>query len=72
VAVEACKHSIQAQPSIPASAKAKIEQACAKIASGTPAAVQEVVKTECVELVNATHVPAGPARERALSVCKAP
>ena len=71
-AVELCKHSIQAQTAISASAKAKLEKACAKAASGTQAALQEVAKQECVELVNASHLPAGPARERALSVCKAP
>ncbi len=71
-AVELCKRSVQAQTLISASAKVKLEKACAKVATGGQAARQEIAKEACIELVNATHLPAGPARERALSVCKAP
>jgi hypothetical protein len=68
-AVELCKHSIQVQPSLSASAKAKLEKTCGKAATGGQAAMEEVAKRVCVELVNASHVPAGQARERALAVC---
>lgn len=71
-AVEHCKHGIQALPSISASAKASLEQSCGKMASGSQTAQQEITKQVCVELVNASHIPAGAARERALAVCKAP
>ncbi len=69
-AVELCKHAVQVQPSISASAKSKLEQACGKAGSGGQAALQEVAKQVCVELVNASHIPAGAAKERALSVCR--
>ena len=71
-AVELCQHGIRTQPSISASAKTKLEKTCQKTASGSQAALQEVVKAVCVELVNSLHVPSGAAKERALSVCKAP
>jgi hypothetical protein len=71
-AVELCKHGIQVTPGIPASAKPKLEQDCAKTASGGQAATQEVVKKVCEELVNASHIPTGAAKQRALSVCRAP
>ncbi len=67
-----CKHGIQALPSISASAKASLEKSCGKMASGSQTAQQEITKQVCVELVNASHIPAGAARERALAVCKAP
>jgi hypothetical protein len=71
-AVELCQHGIRVQPSISASAKTKLEKTCQKTASGSQAALQEVVKAVCVELVNASHLPSGAAKERALTVCKAP
>jgi hypothetical protein len=71
-AVELCKHAIQSQRSIPASAKAKLAKTCGKTASGGGAALQQVAKQVCVELVNASHVPSGAAKERALAVCRVP
>lgn len=71
-AVELCKHAIQQLSSISASAKARLEPSCGKAASGTQASQQQITKDVCVELVNASHIPAGAARERALTVCKAP
>lgn len=71
-AVELCQHSIRQQPSISASAKTKLEKTCQKTASGSQAALQEVAKAVCVELANASHLPSGAAKERALAVCNAP
>ena len=68
-AVERCQHGIRAQPSISARAKTKLEKTCEKTASGSQAALHEVVKAVCVELVNASHLPSGVAKERALAVC---
>jgi hypothetical protein len=67
--VAACKQSIQAQPTISASAKTKLEGICAK-AGGDRAALHRVAQEVCVELVNASRVPAGASKERALAVCK--
>jgi hypothetical protein len=69
--VATCKHNIQALSTISASAKTKLElRICKSVAFGTQAAQQKAVQDACVELVNALHVPAGAARERALAVCK--
>lgn len=69
-AVAACKRSIQAQRGISASTKAQLQRTCEKAASGNSAVLQKVAQELCVGLVNASHIPAGPARERALAVCK--
>src|ERR1039458_6084063 len=71
-AVENCKHAIQKLPSISASAKARLEPSCEKAASGSQASQQQITKEVCLALVNASHIHAGVARERALAVCKAP
>ncbi len=68
-AVATCKRGIQAQSGISASAKAQLEKTCEKAASGNPAALQSVAREVCVGLVNASHIPAGAARERALAIC---
>jgi ABC-type phosphate transport system substrate-binding protein len=69
-AVETCKHGVQAESSIPSSAKPKLEKTCEKAATGNTAAIRQVAEEACVLLVNASHIPAGAARERALAVCK--
>jgi hypothetical protein len=69
-AVASCKQSIQAQPTISASAKSKLAGLCAKAASGDRTALHKVAQEVCVELVNASQIPAGASRERALAVCK--
>ena len=67
----ACKRTIQAESTISASAKTKLEQRiCKNPPPGNQAAQQKEVEDACVELVNASHIPAGAARERALAVCK--
>jgi translation initiation factor IF-2 len=71
-ATETCKHGIQSQSKISASAKAKLEGICDKAAtSGSTAALQTVAQELCRELVKASHVPAGAARDQALEICKA-
>ena len=71
-AVELCKKAIQRLPSISASEKVKLVPSCDKAASGSQAAQQQITKQVCVALVDASHIPAGAARERALTVCKVP
>jgi hypothetical protein len=67
----ACRRAIQTQSTISASAKAKLERRiCEKAPPSNQAAQQKEIQEACVELVNASHIPAGPARERALAVCK--
>jgi hypothetical protein len=71
-AVARCTQAIQAQPTISASAKARLKTICGKAATGDPTVMHHVAQAVCIELVNALHVPAGVARARALAVCKAP
>lgn len=68
-AAATCKKGVQAQSSIPSSAKPKLEKTCEKAATGDTAALHKVARELCVQLVNASHIPAGAAREHALSVC---
>jgi hypothetical protein len=67
-----CKQRVQAQPSLSASAKAKLEQICNQVASTDPAAIRKATQEACIALLEASHVPAGAARERALALCHAP
>jgi hypothetical protein len=70
-AVAACKQAIQAQSTLPASAKSKLEAVCGKAANGDEAAVRKAAREVCEEVINQSAVPAGPAREQALAACKA-
>jgi hypothetical protein len=65
----ACKQAINAQSAISGSAKAKLEAVCQKAASGDTAALHKAAQEACVELVNASNVPVGAPRERALAIC---
>jgi hypothetical protein len=49
----------------------KLEKTCEKAASGDQAVLQNAARELCVEYVIASRIPAGAARERALSVCRA-
>lgn len=69
-AITACKQAIQAQTSLPATAKAKLESVCAKAASGDQAAVRKAAQEVCEEVINKSAVPAGPAKEHALQTCR--
>jgi hypothetical protein len=67
----ACKRAIQAQSTISPSARTKlVRRICEKATPRDQTAQQREIQEACVELVNASHIPAGPARERALAVCK--
>src|SRR5450755_4145350 len=68
-AADTCKHGVQSESSIPSSVKPKLEKTCEKAASGDTGALRQVAQEACVQLINASHIPAGAARERALSVC---
>ena len=70
-AVEFCKKEIQAQSTLPASAKAKLEAVCDKAAKGDSTAVKKAAQEVCEEVVNTSAIPSGSAREQALAACKA-
>jgi hypothetical protein len=67
-AVVDCKHAIEAQK-LQGSVKAKLFKICEKAATADQNTLHQLVKQVCVELINASHVPLGPQRERALAVC---
>src|SRR5271169_187028 len=65
--VASCKHSVQSAKSISATAKGKLDKICEKAASGDPATVQQVAHEACIELVNASQLPAGVSKQEALA-----
>jgi hypothetical protein len=70
-AIELCKKEIQAQSTLPATAKAKLEGVCDKAAKGDQAAVKKAAQEVCEEVINSSQLPAGSAKEQALAACKA-
>ena len=68
-AAELCKQAIKAQPSLGAGPKAKLEKTCGKASGGGQAALREVAREVCEEIITSSHVPAGTARQQALAVC---
>jgi type IV pilus biogenesis protein CpaD/CtpE len=69
-AATSCKHAIQTETRLTASEKTKLEAVCQRAASGNGSNLQQVAHEVCVELIAASHVPAGADRERALALCK--
>ena len=65
----ACKQAIQAQPTIPASLKPKLEAECEQTTGGNPTAYRKAAEEVCVKLIVAT-VPAGASRDQAIASCK--
>lgn len=68
-AVESCKSSIDAQPTLDDSLKSDLKEVCDKAASGDAAAVTAATKEVCTKIIEA-NVPEGAAREQALAACK--
>jgi hypothetical protein len=68
-AVAACKSAVQKAPTLSASAKAKIEGICDKVATD-PSAARTAAKEVCVEIVNSSPIPSGALKEKALAGCK--
>ncbi len=66
-----CRQRVQSAPSLSASAKAKLEKLCDQAQSTDPAAIRKATQEACLTLLEASHVPAGAARERALALCRA-
>jgi ABC-type phosphate transport system substrate-binding protein len=69
-AVAACKHGVQSASTLSSSAKAKIEGICNKAGNGDLNAATEAARELCVELVNASPLPASSAKEQAIAACK--
>ena len=69
-AVASCRHGVQSLPHLKQSVKEKLEEICQKAASGDVNAKRKAAQEACRELVNASPLPAGEARDRALAACK--
>jgi hypothetical protein len=69
-AVAECKSVIKEAPTLGASTKAKVEAICNKAADGDLAGARTAAKEVCVEVINASPIPAGSVREHALAACK--
>ncbi|MBA3808512.1 MAG: hypothetical protein H0X28_09000 [Solirubrobacterales bacterium] len=69
-AVATCKSQIEAQSTLPAGAKSKLEAVCEKAAKGDTAAVKVAAREVCEEVIKNSPVPAGAAQEQALAACK--
>ena len=68
-AVASCRQIIQAQPTISAETKAKLEAICPRAVGSSPTAFPQADQEICVKLIDDTTSP-GPAREQALAACK--
>jgi hypothetical protein len=69
-AVASCEQAVRSEHTLSASAKTKLEAICKKAAGGGQAGLQTVAHEVCVSILEASHVPAGAARNRALAACK--
>lgn len=69
-AVSSCKRGVQSLPHLKQSTKERLETICERAASGDLAAKRKAAEEACRELVNASPLPAGEAKDRALAACK--
>jgi outer membrane PBP1 activator LpoA protein len=69
-AIASCKHGVQSLPHLRQSTKERLEKICEKAASSDAVAKRKAAVEACKELVNASPLPAGKQRDRALAACK--
>ena len=67
--VAACKSVIQHEPTLSADVKAKVEGICNKAADGDIEGARKAAKEVCIEVVNASPIPAA-AKSQAVAACK--
>jgi hypothetical protein len=70
-AVDACKQSISAAPTLSDSVKADLNKLCEKAASGNVQDVKKISKEVCLKIVDGSGVPAGSAKDQADAACNA-
>jgi hypothetical protein len=68
--IERCKHGLNVLPNLPQKTKSRLESICEKAASGDAAAARAATREGCEEIIRASPLPAGAARDRALAGCK--
>jgi hypothetical protein len=64
-----CKHGVEELSTLPAATKAKLLAICEKASGGDAAAARKAAAEACRELVNASPLPAGTTKDRALASC---
>jgi hypothetical protein len=69
-AVDACKQSVEAAPTLSASTKSDLDNLCEKAASGDVEDAQKASEQVCEEIAKDT-IPSGSAQDQAVSACKA-
>jgi hypothetical protein len=67
--VAQCKKGVQAATTIPSSTKGKLEAICDKAGSGDKEAIRKAAREVCVELINASPIPSGAVKEKAVATC---
>jgi len=68
--IASCKRGVQSLPHLRQSTKERLEKICEKAASSDAVAKRKAAVEACRELVNASPLPAGKQRDRALAACK--
>lgn len=68
-AVDACKQSISAAPTLKDDVKADLTKLCDKAASGDATEVKKISKEVCLKIVDGSGVPAGDAKTQAEAAC---
>jgi hypothetical protein len=69
-AVAQCKRGVNVLPTLSTTTKHRLESICDKAASGNAKAVHDASREACEEIVKASPLPPGSARNRALAGCK--
>ncbi len=69
-AIASCKRGVQSLPHLRQSTKERLEKICEKAAGSDAVAQRKAAVEACRELVNASPLPAGKPRDRALAACK--
>jgi hypothetical protein len=69
-AVAQCKRGVSVLPTLPQATKRRLESICQKAAGGDAKAARAAAREACEEIVKASPLPAGSARNRALAGCK--
>lgn len=69
-AVARCKHGVDVLPTLSQATKSRLKAICDKAASGDVSAARAAAREACEEIVKASPLPAGTARDHALAGCK--
>jgi hypothetical protein len=69
-AIAACKSAVKSEKTLSANAKRKLDGVCGQVAKGNTAPLKKIQREVCEETVENAGIPSGPAREKAVAVCR--